>query len=120
MSSAVPAVDTGPTAAIKQVRDGLGISTSDVAHALNVEVRTVDRWEKGLAYPQQEGRQRLAALLDLAQAATAFFATPADAHGWLRDPNRYLGGLTPFEAIRAGRMDRARAALGVMQWGIGI
>ncbi len=120
MSNAIPAVDTGPAAAIKQVRDGLGMSTSDVAQALNVEARTVDRWEKGLAYPQQEGRQRLAALLDLARAATDFFAASADVHGWLRDPNRYLGGLTPLEAIRAGRTDRARAALGVMQWGIGI
>lgn len=120
MSNAVPAIDMGPAAAIKQVRNGLGMSTSDVAQALNVEARTVDRWERGLAYPQQEGRQRLTALLDLAQAAATFFATPADAHGWLRDQNRYLGGLTPLEAIRAGRVDRARAALGVMQWGIGI
>ena len=119
-STAPPLRDMSPAQAIAEIKRDLAIKSSDLAQALGVDTRTLDRWEKGRVYPQQAGRARLAALLDLAQNVSEFFATPEDAQGWLRDQNRYLGGLTSLEAIRAGRTDRARAALGVMQWGIGI
>ena len=119
-NTATPLQGVSPAQAIAEIKDALAITSGDIAQALGVDARTVDRWEKGQVYPQQQGRERLDALLDLARNVSAFFATPADAHGWVRDQNRYLGGLTPIEAIRAGREDRARAALGVMQWGIGI
>lgn len=118
--TAAPLRDVSPPQAIAEIKRDLAITSSDLAQALGVDTRTLDRWEKGRVYPQQEGRARLGALLDLAQNVREFFATPEDAHGWLRDQNRYLGGLTPLEAVRAGRTDRARAALGVMQWGIGM
>lgn len=117
---AIPLRGISPSQAIIEIKRDLAVKPGDLAQSLGVDIRTVDRWEKGLVYPQQEGRERLDALLDLAQNVSAFFATLEDAHGWLRDQNRYLSGLTPLEAIRAGRTDRARAALGVMQWGIGI
>lgn len=120
MSNAASLLDVSPARAIKRVKQQLALASGDIAQGLHVEARTIDRWERGAVYPQQEGRERLAALLDLPEHASAFFATPADAQGWLRDPNNDLGGLTPLEAIRAGRTDRARAALGVMEWGIGI
>lgn len=119
-NTAVPLRGVSPSQAIGEIKGGLAIKSSDLAQSLGVDTRTVDRWVKGQVYPQQEGRERLDALLDLARNVGAFFATPEDAHAWLRDQNRYLSGLTPLEAIRAGRTDRARAALGVMQWGIGI
>lgn len=119
-STAPPLRDMSPAQAIAEIKRDLALKSSELAQALGVDTRTLDRWEKGQVYPQQEGRERLGALLDLAQNVRAFFATAEDAQGWLRDQNRYLGGLTPLEAIRAGRTDRARAALGVMQWGIGI
>jgi DNA-binding XRE family transcriptional regulator len=106
--------------AIVEIRRGLAIEPHDLAQSLGVDTQTVDLWEKGHVYPQQEGRACLDTLLELARNASVFFATLEDVHGWLRNSNRYLGGLTPLEAIRAGRTDRARAALGVMQWGIGI
>lgn len=112
--------DTSPSQAIARIKRELAIKPTDLAQGLDIDARTLDRWEKGLVYPQQNGRERLGALLELAENVSAFFATPQDAQAWLRDQNRYLGGLTPLEAIRAGRIDRARAALGVMQWGIGI
>lgn len=119
-NSAAPLQGVSPSRAIGEIKSNLGIASNDLAQALGVDTRTVDRWEKGRVYPQQEGRERLNVLLDLAHNVSAFFATLDDAHRWLRDQNRYLSGLTPLEAIRAGRADRARAALGVMQWGIGI
>ena len=119
-NNAAPLRDISPAQAIALIKRELPMKASDLAQGLDIDARTLDRWEKGLVYPQQDGRERLGALLDLAENVSAFFATPEDAQGWLRDQNRYLGGLTPLEAIRAGRIDRARAALGVMQWGIGI
>ena len=40
------------------------------------------------------------------------------ARDWLRCPSRYLSGMTPLEALRAGRVDRAEAALGALDAGI--
>lgn len=119
-NAGMPLGGVAPSQAIAEIKRDLGIMSSDLAQSLGVDTRSVDRWATGRVYPQQEGRERLAALLDLAHNVEGFFATPEDAHGWLRDQNRYLSGLTPLEVIRAGRVDRARAALGVMQWGIGI
>jgi hypothetical protein len=38
--------------------------------------------------------------------------------GWLNAENRYLGGLTPAEAVRAGRVDRVEAALEALDSGV--
>jgi hypothetical protein len=40
------------------------------------------------------------------------------ARDWLASPSRYLGGFTPLEAIRAGRVDRARQALMALSAGV--
>ena len=32
-------------------------------------------------------------------------------HDWLRAPSQYLGGCTPIEAPKAGRVDRVKADL---------
>ena len=41
----------------------------------------------------------------------AMFTDWEGARDWLNAPSRYLAGLTPLEAMRAGRVDRAREAL---------
>jgi hypothetical protein len=40
------------------------------------------------------------------------------ARAWINAPSRYLGGITLVEAIRAGRLDRARAALMALDGGV--
>ena len=120
---AVPASilhESTPVQVIAEIQATLGVTLDELAQGLSVDPRTMSRWAKGSVVPQQESRRRLDVVLDLARNVAAFFATLDDGRGWLRDPNRYLGGISPLEAIRAGRVDRARAALGVMQWGIGI
>lgn len=51
----------------------------------------------GETHPQRTARERLAELLE---------------------PSRYLGGIRPAEAIRAGRADRVEAALDVLDSGV--
>jgi len=39
------------------------------------------------------------------------FETPDVTKDWLRTSSRYLGGFTPEEILRTGRLDRVRADL---------
>lgn len=97
----------------------LGLSPRDIAGALGLDQRTVERWSRpGGPYPQRAARQRLADLLNLSHRLRESFVDANDAREWLRSPSRFLGGLTPTEVIRAGRADRVEAALEAIDSGI--
>ena len=44
--------------------------------------------------------------------------TPEAVQEWLRASSRYLGGFTPEEALKAGRLDRVRADLDGLAAGV--
>ncbi|MHB1005347.1 MAG: MbcA/ParS/Xre antitoxin family protein [Chloroflexota bacterium] len=46
------------------------------------------------------------------------FTTAEAARAWLNAANRYLGGLTPADALRVGRLDRVEAALEALDSGV--
>ena len=89
----------------------LGLSAETVARALDVDRRTVDRWRANRSVPQGKTRQHLAELVGLRDRLLAMFGTPEGAQEWLQARSRYLGGFTPEEALKAGRLDRVRADL---------
>ena len=92
--------------------NALGIADLVLASAVAVPPRTLDRWRAGM-YPQADRREKVRALDDLYQRLTTSFGED-DAEGlrtWLHADNRYLGGLKPVEALKAGRLDRVEAAL---------
>jgi hypothetical protein len=107
-----------PELAIARVVSVLGLSERDLATVLDADTRTLSRWRKGTHYPQHDARRRLGALLALADRLTESFTTADAARDWLRTPSRYLGGLTPLEALRAGRLDRVNLALEALDSGI--
>ncbi|MCL5110581.1 MAG: DUF2384 domain-containing protein [Chloroflexi bacterium] len=107
-----------PHRAVEQLEVELGLSQGDIAAALDASPRTVARWRGGQSYPQREVRGRLNALLDLRHRLLETFATAEAARAWLRTANRYLGGLAPGEALRAGRLDRVEAALEALGSGV--
>ncbi len=111
-------LEVAPGRAVEQLVDQLDLTPADVARSLNVDVRTLARWRSGTTYPQHEGRERLAALLALNHRLRESFQSIEAARQWLRDPSRYLGGLTPVEALRAGRTDRVEAALEALDSGV--
>jgi uncharacterized protein (DUF2384 family) len=113
-------LDMTPDQAIAALQHDLGLALDDLALALHVDVRTIRRWQTNGMYPQRETRDRLAALLRLRQSLLDFFQTSQDAQVWLAEPQRYLGWMTPVEALRAGRPSRAEAALEVMREGMSI
>ena len=59
------------------------------------------------AYPQQATRQRLAELLQLYERVRATFDGPDAVCRWFQGPSRYLGGISPAEAVRVGRPEKA-------------
>jgi len=107
-----------PRQALDALEDGIGLPEDALALALGVSRRTLQRWRIGAAYPQQVARQRLTALLQLNQRVRETFDGPDAVRLWFKSPSRYLGGITPAEAIRAGRLDRAEGALEVLHSGI--
>ena len=107
-----------PHRAVEQLESELGLSQNDLARTLDTNPRTIGRWRAGRTYPQQEARRRLIALLGLQHHLSETFSSSEEVRAWLHTENRYLGGLTPADALRAGRIDRVEAALEALDSGV--
>ena len=103
---------------LEELEVGMGLTGNELAQALDITPRSIERWRVGETHPQHEARQRLAQLEALVAHLQQTFSTAETGRDWLRDANKYLGGLTPAEAIRAGRADRVEAALEALDSGI--
>lgn len=112
------ALGMSPGQAIRVLESDLGLTTKDLQVILDTTPKNIGRWISEQAYPQHEARRRLAALLAIHRQLAETFTEMEGARDWLRCPSRYLGGMTPLEAIRAGRIDRAEAALGALDAGV--
>lgn len=96
---------------IDAVLTGLRMSRGDLAAALEVTERSIDRWYRGKNYPQYESRARLDELRALAVQVAAAFDDPQAATDWLHSPNAALGDHTPVEALRTDQIRAVAAAL---------
>ena len=104
-------------AVVRLSRD-LGLSTATLAQATGTSMRTVERWRTGATLPQRDARRRLADLLALDTRLRETFGSPEAIRAWLNAENRYLGGLTPADAVQVGRFDRVEAALEALDSGV--
>jgi transcriptional regulator with XRE-family HTH domain len=95
----------------------LGPTTEELSSGLGVEKRTIERWREQATVPQGKTYRRLAELDELRTLLLELYE-PAEAREWMRSDNPYLGGMTPADAIRAGRIDRARAAIEAIASGV--
>jgi uncharacterized protein (DUF2384 family) len=118
MMGARSKLEMTPGQAVETVEVGLGFSRGELAGALGASARTVERWRAGQTYPQHEARKRLAKLVAVEAHLVETFDDPESRRAWLRSDNPYLGGLTPLEAVRAGRADRVEAALEALDSGV--
>lgn len=118
MDAAEARLETTPARAVEQLLEDLGLSRREMAEALDATPRTLERWRSGGTYPQVETRRRLAALLALDDRLKDTFAEREAVRAWITTPSRYLGGLTPAEAVRVGRVDRVEAALEALDSGV--
>ncbi len=103
---------------IEGLERDLGISLETIAQALDVDRRTVERWRASQSVPQGRTRQRLGEFVALRDHLLRMFGTAQAAQEWLRAGSAYLGGFTPQEALKAGRVDRVRADLDGLAAGV--
>ena len=118
MNASSTLLEITPRQALDALQEAMGLSEEELAEALGASHRTLQRWRAGTAYPQQLARQRLAELLRLQQRVRETFEGPDAVRRWFHSQSRYLGGITPAEAVRVGRLDRAEAALEALDSGI--
>lgn len=104
--------------ALESLKQDLGVDTVVLAGAFQVHPRAIDRWTNGESYPQHEARARLEALDRLRDHVCETFNSADAIHTWMHTDNRYLGGLTPANALLAGRIDRVEATLDVLDSGL--
>ena len=118
MNTSAAVLEVSPRQAIDTLEKSLSMSEDELAQALNINRRTLQRWRTGMAYPQQLARQRLAELLRLEQRVGQAFQGRDALRRWFHTESRYLGGMTPAEAIHVGRLDRVEAALEALDSGV--
>jgi hypothetical protein len=109
-------LDCGPL--IDGLQRDLGVPIETLALALDVDRRTVERWRANQNVPQGRTRQRLGDLVALRDRLMQMFGTGEAARDWLLSRSRYLGGFTPAEALKAGRLDRVHADLDGLAAGV--
>ena len=106
------------TGVLNQLCTHLALDSEELATALGVTPRTVDRWQTEQAIPQRATRERIGQLLDLERELQETFNSLEAIHTWLNTDNHYLGGIKPVEALRVGRYDRAQVALEALTSGV--
>jgi hypothetical protein len=107
-----------PGQAIGILERDLGLSMKDLQAVLDTTPRNIERWINEQAHPQTKARQQLVQLMGFHDHLEAVFTDWEGVRAWLTAPSRYLGGLTPLDAMRAGRLDRARAGLMALDAGV--
>src|SRR6476646_10692292 len=100
-----------PGEAVRIWKEDLGLTDRDLRGALDTDQRTLARWIAGDSFPQRDARTRFASLMHLYERLTETFDDPEIIREWLDSPSRYLGRMKPVDAIRAGCLAEAEAAL---------
>ncbi len=84
----------------------------DLAAVIGVDQSTLYRWRHGESVPRPLAVSRLAQLDELVQMLQRLFAGPDLARTWLKTATpEMLGGDTPLDTMRAGRIDRVLTLL---------
>ncbi len=102
---------------IRELLQSLGVDETTFALAVGVNARTVKRWLTDNDVPQKDARKRLDELERVNEHLYQTFTNATAAQLWVQTDNRYLGGLTPRDALRGGRIDRVEAALVALDYG---
>jgi hypothetical protein len=80
---------------------------TDVANILGTRPETVSRWNQGRAYPHASTEKTLLELEFIVDQLSDFYE-PNEARLWIFSRQKHLGGDSPAELIREGRIDEVR------------
>lgn len=101
------------TQQILTLQADLGLSRQEMAGYFGTSWRSIS-----IRYRTRAYRARQRELSELAKLLQETFQSQEAIRTWMRTKNQYLGGLTPAEVVRAGRIDRVKAAVGALESGI--
>jgi hypothetical protein len=116
--SSAPVLGMTPGQALEILHRDLSLTPKDLQVVLSTTPKNIERWIQEQTYPQTKARQQLVQLMELHRHLGDMFTEWEGARAWINAPSRYLGGITPLEAMHAGRLDRAHAALMALDSGV--
>ena len=104
--------------ALDATREKLRLDWEDLAATLGVDQSTLYRWRQRESSPRPVYRSRLQQVGELVELLPRVFAGPDLAREWLRTAHpESLGGATPLELMRGGRIDRVLMLLHLLARG---
>lgn len=86
----------------------------EVANLLGTRPETVSRWNQGRAYPRATTEKTLLELEYIIDQLADFYE-PSEARQWIFAPQKLLGGVSPAELIRAGKIDEVMRLVGQLR-----
>ncbi len=106
------------TSAVARKLDSLRIKGAmkniEVANLLGMRPETVSRWNQGRAYPHANTEKTLLELEYIVDQLADFYE-PNEARQWIFAPQKLLGGISPAELIRTGRIDEVMRLVGQLR-----
>jgi uncharacterized protein (DUF2384 family) len=90
---------------------------ADIAAALQVDRRTVQRYSSGDSYPTRRVRNNIADLREISILLDEIFSDQADSIRWLNTTVQLLKGRRPIDLIQKGKLDEVITALATFQSG---
>lgn len=96
---------------VRDAREWMGLTDSEIALATGVHRRTVQRWINSGAAPQPQHAFAMERLRELMHLLRTCFATPVAVQEWLHSPVPLLRGRSPASLIQENRSDEVIAIL---------
>jgi putative toxin-antitoxin system antitoxin component (TIGR02293 family) len=103
--------------ALEQIEHDFGLSSRELAQALGVDRRTLDRWASGDTFPRHAAKARLIRLVALHDRLAETFDSADDVRAWLHRPLSFLGRMAPIDAVKVGRLESVEGALDAIDEG---
>lgn len=97
--------------------EGLGLDMKTMAACLAVNMKTIERWQKKQADPNEaalRSLEKLAAICDMANNLMKKDVREK----WFRSPNPTLRGERPIDLLKRGEFDQVKNVLGMLEWGL--
>ena len=101
----------------EKFREAYEWDNADIAAALQVDRRTVQRYSSGDSYPTRRVRTNIAGLREMSILLDETFSDQADAIRWLNTTVPLLKGRRPIDLIQKGSLDVVITALTTFQSG---
>ncbi|TMJ86325.1 MAG: DUF2384 domain-containing protein [Alphaproteobacteria bacterium] len=102
---------------LESLRNKGAIRNIEVANLLGTRPETVSRWNQGRAYPHSNTEKVLLELEFIVDQLSDFYE-PNEARQWIFSPQKHLGGVSPAELIRQGRIEDVRRLVNQLREGV--